>query len=374
MLTARAECADVARVEPVAAAPDGADVATAHRLVAGASRPLVLAGGSRWDRDACAALARYAEAQALPVACAFRNQDVFDNRHPNYAGDVGVGANPKLAARIRDADLLLVIGERLGEMTTGGYALLDVPAPKQALIHVHPDPDELGRVYQPALAIAATPGQLSRGDERAARARIRPGADGARRCAGRPRGVARAAAGAGSPRHVAGDGVARRQPARRRDRHQRRRQLRGVAAPAVPLPRLSHAARPLLRCDGVRRACRDRRESDLSAAHGRLLERRRLLPDERAGARDRGAVRARRGVRGGRQRHVRDDPDAPGAHVPGARARHRARQSGLRRAGAGLRRARRDRHADRRSSRPPSSARWPPAGRRCCTSSSTRRR
>jgi acetolactate synthase-1/2/3 large subunit len=160
MLTARAECADVARVEPVAAAPDGADVATAHRLVAGASRPLVLAGGSRWDRDACAALARYAEAQALPVGCAFRNQDVFDNRHPNYAGDVGVGANPKLAARIRDADLLLVIGERLGEMTTGGYALLDVPAPKQALIHVHPDPDELGRVYQPALAIAATPGRF----------------------------------------------------------------------------------------------------------------------------------------------------------------------------------------------------------------------
>ena len=158
MLTARAHCADAARVEPVTAAPDGADVVAAHRLLTAAKRPLVLAGGSRWDRAACAALMRFAEAHALPVACAFRNQDVFDNRHPNYAGDVGVAANPKLAARIRDADVLLVIGERLGEMTTAGYELLQVPTPKQALIHVHPDPEELGRVYQPALAIAATPG------------------------------------------------------------------------------------------------------------------------------------------------------------------------------------------------------------------------
>jgi acetolactate synthase-1/2/3 large subunit len=158
MLTARATCADVARVEPLAAVPDGAQAAAAHRLVAAAARPLVLAGGSRWDRDACAALARFAEAHALPVACAFRNQDLFDNRHPHYAGDVGVGVNPKLAARIRDADVLVVIGERLGETTTSGYTLLEAPVPKQTLIHVHPGPEELGRVYQPALAIAATPG------------------------------------------------------------------------------------------------------------------------------------------------------------------------------------------------------------------------
>ncbi len=89
---------------------------------------------------------------ALPVAAAFRRQDLFDNRHPQYAGDVGIGINPKLAARVREADVLLVIGERLGEMTTGGYTLLDVPVPRQALIHVHPSPDELGRVYQPAVA------------------------------------------------------------------------------------------------------------------------------------------------------------------------------------------------------------------------------
>jgi acetolactate synthase-1/2/3 large subunit len=158
MLTARAACADAARVDAIIAAPDAGQIAAARALLANAARPLVIAGGSRWDSDACAALRRFAESADLPVACAFRSQDLFDNRHPNYAGDVGIGINPKLAARVRDADVLLVIGERLGEMTTSGYTLLDVPTPSQTLIHVHPGADELGRVYQPALAINATPG------------------------------------------------------------------------------------------------------------------------------------------------------------------------------------------------------------------------
>ena len=158
MLAARAHCADVARVEPVGAAPDALEIVAARALLASSKRPLVLAGGSRWDVDACAALQRFAEGNDLPVACAFRNQDLFDNRHPNYAGDVGVGVSPRLATRIRDADVLLVIGERLGEMTTSGYTLLASPTPSQALVHVHPDAGELGRVYQPAIAIAATPG------------------------------------------------------------------------------------------------------------------------------------------------------------------------------------------------------------------------
>ncbi len=158
MLTAKAECADVARVDAVAAAPDVRQVAAAHAMLVQAVRPLVIVGGSRWDRDACARLRHFAESSGLPVACAFRHQDIFDNRHPNYAGDVGIGINPKLAARVRDADVLLVIGERLGEMTTSGYTLIDAPTPLQSLIHVHPGADELGRVYQPALAIAATPG------------------------------------------------------------------------------------------------------------------------------------------------------------------------------------------------------------------------
>ena len=158
MLSARAECADSPRVDPVAASPDPELVAAARALLADSRRPLVLVGGSRWDAQAHAALCAFAEANALPVGCAFRSQHLFDNRHPNYAGDVGIGINPKLAARVRDADVLLVIGERLGEMTTSGYTLLEVPTPAQRLIHVHPGADELGRVYQPTIAIAATPG------------------------------------------------------------------------------------------------------------------------------------------------------------------------------------------------------------------------
>ncbi len=91
------------------------------------------------------------------MACAFRHQDLFDNRHSQYAGDVGIGINPRLAARVRDADVLLVVGERLGEMTTSGYTLLTPPVARQMLIHVHPGSDELGRVYQPAVAVNATP-------------------------------------------------------------------------------------------------------------------------------------------------------------------------------------------------------------------------
>ena len=97
MLTARAVCADVKRVDPVAIEPDPASVTAARGLLAGARRPLVIAGGSRWDADACAALRHFAERNDLPVACAFRNQDLLDNRHPNYAGDVGIGIDPKLA-------------------------------------------------------------------------------------------------------------------------------------------------------------------------------------------------------------------------------------------------------------------------------------
>ena len=158
VLSASADVADAPCVEAVQAAPAPADVHRVETMLRDAVRPLVIVGGSRWDEAARAALVRFAETAQLPVACAFRHQDLFDNRHPLYAGDVGIGINPALAARVRDADVLLVIGERLGEMTTSGYTLLDVPVPKQTLVHVHPDPAELGRVYQPAIAMPATPG------------------------------------------------------------------------------------------------------------------------------------------------------------------------------------------------------------------------
>jgi acetolactate synthase-1/2/3 large subunit len=170
MLTARADVADAAFVESVAAAPLRAAVADAEARLRAATTPLVIVGGSRWDAGAREALQRFAEDAALPVACAFRHQDLFDHRHPNYAGDVGIGINPKLAARVKGADVLLVIGERLGEMTTSGYSLLDVPVPRQSLVHVQPGAEELGRVYQPALAINATPGAfLAAIDGKAAR-------------------------------------------------------------------------------------------------------------------------------------------------------------------------------------------------------------
>ncbi len=157
MLTARAKTQDAPRVHMRDAVPAGEDVAAAHAMLAGARRPLVLVGGPRWSGAACTELAAFAHRNALPVACAFRSQDLFDNRDPLYAGDVGIGINPKLAARVRDADVLLVVGERLGEMVTGGYTLLTPPVAAQALIHVYPGADEIGRVYQPALGIVAGP-------------------------------------------------------------------------------------------------------------------------------------------------------------------------------------------------------------------------
>ena len=154
MLVARAEVADTRAHQPVQASPSAAQIERLRDLLAGAKKPLVLAGGGTWNAQACADLAAFAEANALPVACAFRFQDLLDNDHPHYAGDVGIGINPKLAARVKEADVLIAIGPRLGEMTTSGYSLLEAPVPKQRLVHIHPDPEELGSVYQAELMIA----------------------------------------------------------------------------------------------------------------------------------------------------------------------------------------------------------------------------
>jgi acetolactate synthase-1/2/3 large subunit len=121
-----------------------------------AERPLVIAGGSGWSVQTAQALQRFAENWRLPVANAFRFQDTFDNHHPLYAGDVGLGINPKLAERIQNSDLILAIGPRLGEITSGGYTLLEVPVPKQKLVHIHASAEELNRVYQADLAINAS--------------------------------------------------------------------------------------------------------------------------------------------------------------------------------------------------------------------------
>lgn len=155
MLSASASVPDARRYTSVQAHASAEQVARVHHLLVNAERPFVIVGGHGWTRDAAKSFREYVEAMGLPVGCAFRFQDTFDNSHPNYAGDVGIGPNPKLAARIKNADVVLSIGVRLGEMTTSGYALFDVPVPKQKLIHVHSDVNELGRVYQAEMMIAS---------------------------------------------------------------------------------------------------------------------------------------------------------------------------------------------------------------------------
>jgi acetolactate synthase-1/2/3 large subunit len=143
------------RIEPALAAPPAEAMARLRELLVAAERPFVIVGGSGWTATACEALEQFASAWQLPVGCAFRFQDVLDNRHPSYAGDVGIGVNPKLGARIEDADLIVAIGARLGEMTTGGYELLVPPRPTQKLVHIHAGAEELGRVYAADLLVNA---------------------------------------------------------------------------------------------------------------------------------------------------------------------------------------------------------------------------
>lgn len=132
---------------PVQASPAERDIERMISLLESAQHPLLLLGGSGWGTTACSQLQRFAEVNNLPVACAFRFQDLFDNAHPNYVGDVGVGINPALAQRVRDSDLIVAIGPRLGELTTSGYTLLKAPVPSQRLVHVHAGAEELGSVY-----------------------------------------------------------------------------------------------------------------------------------------------------------------------------------------------------------------------------------
>ena len=156
MLTRSTAARPLARVEPVQAWSDPGSLREVSQLLLQSKKPFVIAGGGGWTPQAAQALQRFAENWTLPVGNAFRFQDTFDNHHPLYAGEVGIGLNPKLAARIKDSDLVLAIGPRLGEMTTSGYTLLQPPKAKQKLVHIHASAEELNRVYQADLAINAT--------------------------------------------------------------------------------------------------------------------------------------------------------------------------------------------------------------------------
>jgi acetolactate synthase-1/2/3 large subunit len=156
MLTRETSAPVLPRVRPAQAWPTPLALAELRERLLEAKKPIVIAGGGGWTGESCAALQRFAEAWQLPVGCAFRFQDLFDNRHPLYAGDVGIGINPRLAARIKESDLVIAIGPRLGEMTTGGYTLLEAPRPSQTLVHIHAGAEELGRVYAADLMINAS--------------------------------------------------------------------------------------------------------------------------------------------------------------------------------------------------------------------------
>ncbi|HZX63785.1 MAG TPA: thiamine pyrophosphate-binding protein [Myxococcales bacterium] len=169
MLEEQAVAKGVSPAQRIAASPSQEQMARLRAILAGARRPIVLVGGSGWTAQACDDLRRFAEAWQLPVTCAFRFQDTFDNGHPLYAGDVGIGINPKLAQRIRDADVALVFGARLGEITTSGYSLFEVPVPRQRLVHAHCGAEELGRVYAAELPINSGMVELA-----AALARLQP--------------------------------------------------------------------------------------------------------------------------------------------------------------------------------------------------------
>jgi acetolactate synthase I/II/III large subunit len=156
MLIEKVAALAMPKVEPVQAWSDPGALRSLREMLLKSERPLVIAGGGGWTPQSAQALQRFAENWQLPVANAFRFQDTFDNHHPLYAGDVGIGIHPALAERIKRADLLLVIGPRLGEMTTSGYTLLEAPRAKQKLVHIHASAEELNRMYQADLAICAT--------------------------------------------------------------------------------------------------------------------------------------------------------------------------------------------------------------------------
>ncbi|GAB4521030.1 MAG: thiamine pyrophosphate-binding protein [Amphiplicatus sp.] len=144
------------------AAPDERALEALREMLGGAERPLLLVGGGGWTSDAVRDLRIFVEATGLPVAASFRAKDLFDNLHPQYAGDLGIAPNPKLVERVRRSDLIIAFGPRLGEMTTSGYTVLKAPLADQMLVHIHPGAEELGRVYTPMLAINAAPETMAR--------------------------------------------------------------------------------------------------------------------------------------------------------------------------------------------------------------------
>jgi acetolactate synthase-1/2/3 large subunit len=156
MLVDQTESHDANPWQIVKTSPATTDIERVDEMLATAEKPLIIVGGSGWSDATRLQLQEYTQSRSIPVTNSFRCQDFFDNEHPNYIGDLGLGVNPALTRRLQESDCLLVIGARLGEMTTGGFSLINIPNPTQRLIHVHAGAEELGHIYQPELAINAS--------------------------------------------------------------------------------------------------------------------------------------------------------------------------------------------------------------------------
>ena len=375
MLVERIAVPDAPAFEPVETWPGATDMSRLQKLLWAAERPVVLLGGSRWSPAASAAVARFAERFALPVATTFRRAHLFAPMHPCYAGDLGIGPNPKLLARVKGADVILLVGGRLGEMPSQSYTLLDIPGPRQTLVHVFPGIEELGRVYAPQLAINATPTAFAaslegleppseivwRGETPTAHADFLAWTDKPTAVAG---GVNLGEIVVGLRDMLPADAVICNGAGNFSiwvHRYHRYRRYGTQLAPASGL-------------DGLRRAGGDRHEAARARAHRRGVRGRRRLPDDRAGIRHRRAIRPAGDHRGGRQRHVRHHPHAPGAPLSGPRSRRP--RCGIRisppmraRSAAMARPSRRPRISSR-----PSRRRSARASPRSCTSRSIPRR
>jgi acetolactate synthase-1/2/3 large subunit len=157
MLVDEVAVADARPYSPVQASPAASDMAALAARLERAQRPLLIVGGGAWTAAAARDLAAFAARFDLPVSASFRCQDLMDHADPHYVGDCSLSISPALTEAVKQADLLLVVGARLGEITTQGYTIVEPPVPRQDLVHVHPGVEELGRVYQPVLAVNASP-------------------------------------------------------------------------------------------------------------------------------------------------------------------------------------------------------------------------
>ena len=287
MLRDEVEALDRPRVPPVAETPDPGAIGAMIELLKDAAAPVAIVGGADWSPCAAHHWANFAFRHGIPTAAAFRRQDAVDNTCGVYAGQLGYGPNPKLQQRVRDADLLIVVGARLGEATTDGYKLVTPDHPGQILVHVHPDPNELGRVYHADLPICADMSEFSQMCDEwndPELVRFHAGEEAHKEWLDwsdpKPRKGVKLDLG------PCVKAMRDKLPAEL-DHLQRRGQFLRLVAPLLALCGPAVAARADQRHDGLRPPRRGRRQHPLPRPHGGLRRRRRRFPDERAGARDR---------------------------------------------------------------------------------------